>query len=182
MRKSQQNVEIKKTPGCQWEKELKIPERTAQKMARKIFWSERIRWIQNYEEPQDPRSKCRQRANKPIVRPSDNWIKVIIEFPRSKIENLVSIDWSQREIATFLKFYKGNNSKLNWPNFFFTKKHNSEKPAIKPVLQFWHESFCSLMYLNFIFFTESVFEGFRLLLDLSIIYLYNINLMSKFHF
>lgn len=69
---TQQNAEIEKMPGCQWEKELKIPKKTAQKMARKIFSSERIRWIENYEEPQDPRSQCRRRANKSIVRPSDN--------------------------------------------------------------------------------------------------------------
>lgn len=169
-------------PGCQWEKELKIPKKTAQKMARKIFSSERIRWIENYEEPQDPRSQCRRRANKSIVRPSDNWIKVIIEFSGSKIENSLSLDCSQREIATFLKFYKGNNSKLNWSNFFFTKKHNSEKPAINPILQFWHRSSCSLMYLHFFFLPRTVFEGFRLLLDQSIISLYNINLMFEFHF
>lgn len=167
---------------CQWEKELKIPVRTAQKMARKISWSERIRWIENYEEPQDPRLQCRRRANKPIVRPSDNWIKVIIEFSGSKIENSVSIDWSQREIATFLKFYKGNNSKLNWPNFFLTKKHNLWKTSnqTSSTILTWVFMFFKVFSLHF--FPRSVFEGFRLLLDQSIISLYNINLMFKFNF
>lgn len=75
---------------------------------------------QNQEEPEEPRSQRRWRANKPIVRASDNWIKAIIEFLGSKIENLVSLDSSQRGITTFLEFYKGNNSKLNWPNFSLT--------------------------------------------------------------
>lgn len=77
----------------------------------------RVQWAENYEEPEEPRSQCSQRANKPIVRPSDNWIKLIIEFLGSKMGNSVSLDWSQRGIATFLKFYKGNSKKLNCPNF-----------------------------------------------------------------
>lgn len=69
-----------------------------------ILKPERVRWTANNEEQKEPRSQSRWRANKPIVRPSDNWIKVIIEFLGSKIENSVSLDWNQR-IATLLKFY-----------------------------------------------------------------------------
>lgn len=40
------------------------------------------------------------RAKRPIVRPCDNWIKVIIEFLGSKMENLVSLDWNQRGVSS----------------------------------------------------------------------------------
>lgn len=52
----------------------------------------RVQWAQNYEEPEEPRSQCRRRANKPIVKPSDNGIKLIIEFSGSKMGNSVSLD------------------------------------------------------------------------------------------
>ena len=104
------------------------PREGSPRNGRKISWWQRgYDRRQNYEEPEGPRSQCRWRANKPIVRASDNWIKVIIEFLGSKIENSVSLYSSQRGITAFQKFYKGSNSKLNWPNFFLTTWHRKHQ-------------------------------------------------------